>query len=104
MNRMSRCALPALLAVSVLGGVAAAQDSAAGAAPALTALSPAVAVGPAVRSWMALQRSGAQASTVERALPGEIAERSYQRYAKSFEQPIPETFEREQFGQRGGSR
>lgn len=102
MNTMLRCAFATMLAMTAVQGAVAQEAAADG--HALTALSPRVAVGPATRSWMELQRSGAQASTVERSLPGEIADRSYQRYAKSFEQPIPETFEREQFGQQGGSR
>lgn len=111
MNTMFRYAFATMLAMTAVP--AAAQDmsqdtvvvqKAAADGHALAALSPRVAVGPATKAWMELQRSGAQASTAERSLPGEIADRSYQRYVKSFEQPIPETFEREQFGQHGGSR
>lgn len=63
-------------------------------------------VGAETRAWLDLQARGTQASPVERPLPGEIAERSYQRYVKSFEQPIPATFDREQFvsGSGGSSR
>ena len=54
-------------------------------------------VGDQTRHWIDLQASGTLASPEERTLPGEIAERSYERYAESFSQPIPETFEREGF-------
>ncbi len=54
-------------------------------------------VGDQTRHWVDLQTSGTVASPEERTLPGEIAERSYQRYAESFSQPIPETFAREGF-------
>ena len=47
-------------------------------------------VGDATTSLLALQRSGDVASATSRAIPGEIATRSYQRYLKSFEHPIPE--------------
>ena len=54
-------------------------------------------VGDQTRHWLDLQASGTVASPEERNLPGELADRSYQRYADSFSQPIPETFEREGF-------
>ena len=49
-------------------------------------------VGDATAGLLALQRDGAAASPVPRPIPGEVAGRSYQRYLKSFEQPIPERF------------
>lgn len=51
--------------------------------------------GEATRFWLQLQRSGQEASTTERPMPGEVAERVYQRYLESFTHPIPSTFERE---------
>ncbi len=54
------------------------------------------------RDWVELQKSGTAASPVPRPLPGDIAERSYQRYAESFSQPIPETLKREGFIEDGG--
>lgn len=50
-----------------------------------------------VRAWTDLQKSGTAASPVSRPLPGEIADRSYKRYADSFSQPIPEHLGREGF-------
>ena len=54
-------------------------------------------IGDQTRHWIDLQASGTVASPEERPLPGEIAERSFERYAESFSQPIPDTFEREGF-------
>lgn len=54
------------------------------------------------RDWIELQKSGAAASAVARPLPGELADRSFQRYADSFSQPIPETLNREEFLSEGG--
>lgn len=52
-----------------------------------------VAVGDATSRLLSLQRSGAAASAVPRPIPGPVAARSYQRYLKSFEHPIPERFD-----------
>ena len=49
-------------------------------------------VGDATAGLLALQRDGTAASPVPRPITGDVAERSYQRYLKSFEQPIPERF------------
>lgn len=61
------------------------------------------AVGPETRAWLDFQTGGTAASTVERPMAGEVADRVYQRYADSFAVPIPETFERERFIPSGGS-
>lgn len=47
-------------------------------------------VGDATQSLLAWQRNGDVASTTPRPIPGEVANRSYERYLKSFEFPIPE--------------
>ncbi|SCX74048.1 DUF3613 domain-containing protein [Variovorax sp. EL159] len=47
-------------------------------------------VGDATQSLFAWQRSGELASTTPRPIPGDVANRSYERYLKSFEFPIPE--------------
>lgn len=47
-------------------------------------------VGDATTSLLALQRSGRAASAVAQPISGEVASRSYARYLKSFEFPIPE--------------
>lgn len=54
-------------------------------------------VGDQTNQWLDLQASGTVASPEERPLPGEIADRSFERYAESFSQPIPEVFARDGF-------
>lgn len=54
------------------------------------------------RNWLELQKSNSAASPTARPLPGEIADRSFQRYADSFSQPIPATLDREEFLSEGG--
>ncbi|WP_420465136.1 DUF3613 domain-containing protein [Panacagrimonas sp.] len=54
------------------------------------------------RDWVELQKGGTAASPVARPLPGDIADRTYRRYAESFSQPIPETLDREGFIEDGG--
>lgn len=79
----------------LLAPLASAQEAAgASAAPSAPAGS--------ARDWIELQKSGAAASAVARPLPGELADRSFQRYADSFSQPIPETLNREEFLSEGG--
>lgn len=58
--------------------------------------------GETTRAWLELQRSNNASWGTPRPMPGEVAERVYARYLKSFEQPIPERFEREGFV--GGSK
>ncbi|RZL89519.1 MAG: DUF3613 domain-containing protein, partial [Variovorax sp.] len=60
-------------------------------------------VGDATAGLLALQRDGTAASPVPRPITGDVAERSYQRYLKSFEQPIPERFGFSTAGGGGGS-
>ncbi|WP_426390410.1 DUF3613 domain-containing protein [Variovorax sp. R-27] len=48
-------------------------------------------VGDATQDLLAWQRGGEIASATPRPIAGEIASRSYQRYLKSFEFPIPES-------------
>ena len=45
------------------------------------------------QAWLELQRSGAQAGS-DKPISGEVAARIFDRYLESFEQPIPETFQR----------
>lgn len=47
-------------------------------------------VGDATQDLLAWQRSGEIASTTPRPITGNVANRSYERYLKSFEFPIPE--------------
>jgi hypothetical protein len=56
------------------------------------------------RAWTDLQKSGKAASRQPRPVPGEVADKTYERYVKSFERPIPETYVRENIssGDSGG--
>lgn len=56
----------------------------------------------AAEAWLELQKSGTAASPTPRPLPGEIADRSYERYANSFSTPIPTELGREGFISGGG--
>lgn len=47
-------------------------------------------VGDATRELLARQASGVSASSLPRPIAGDVADRSYQRYLKSFEHPIPD--------------
>jgi len=60
-------------------------------------------LGQDARAWTELQKSGAASSNAVRPMPGEVADKVYDRYLQSFSHPIPETFERESFvGGSGG--
>ncbi|RYX89638.1 MAG: DUF3613 domain-containing protein [Comamonadaceae bacterium] len=49
-------------------------------------------VGDATRALLAHQADGVSASAVPRPIAGDVAQRSYERYLKSFEYPVPESF------------
>ena len=49
-------------------------------------------VGDATYSLLEKQRAGTLASDTARPIAGEVAQRSYERYLRSFERPIPESF------------
>lgn len=51
---------------------------------------PTLRVGDATQSLFAWQRSGEIASPTPRPIAGSVASRSYERYIKSFDHPIPE--------------
>jgi hypothetical protein len=53
---------------------------------------PPLQVGDSATGLLALQREGGNASPTPRPIDGEVARRSYERYLKSFEFPIPEHF------------
>ena len=57
-------------------------------------------VGTQTRAWVQLQKSEMNKAPV-RGLPGEAADRVYQRYLQSFTRPIPERFERDRFAAEG---
>lgn len=52
--------------------------------------SPPLLLGDATQNLLAWQRSGEIASPTPRPIAGSVASRSYERYIKSFEHPIPE--------------
>lgn len=58
----------------------------------LTAAPASLQIGDATRDLLALQRGGSVASATPRPIAGDIAGRSYQRYLKSFEHPIPQSY------------
>ncbi len=60
-------------------------------------------VGTDTRAWLELQRSGAASAPQVQPVPGEVADKVYQRYLNSFDQPIPAQFDRESFVGRSGS-
>ncbi len=60
-------------------------------------------VGTDTRAWLELQRSGAASSPEVQPVPGEVADKVYQRYLNSFDQPVPPRFDRESFVGRSGS-
>ncbi len=54
--------------------------------------------GATTREWLKLQASGAQSSPTPPRQPGDAASRTYQRYLKSFERPIAESYFSDQPG------
>ncbi|WP_028080297.1 DUF3613 domain-containing protein [Solimonas soli] len=60
-------------------------------------------LGADTQAWLALQTDPAAQAADVRPVPGEVAERVYQRYVDSFKFPIPEHFQRDSFVQGGGS-
>lgn len=60
-------------------------------------------IGDDVRAWTDLQKSGAASNKTVQPMPGEIADKVYDRYLKSFDYPIPQNFNRENFVAGGGS-
>jgi hypothetical protein len=55
------------------------------------------AVGAEARAWLDLQKNGQAASAASRDQPGEVADKVYQRWLDSHDQPIPAQFGREGF-------
>lgn len=62
----------------------------------------AAALGTETRGWVDLQKSGSAASAEARPMPGDIADKVYQRYANSFAKPIPDPLGRESFVEGSG--
>lgn len=59
-------------------------------------------VGDDTRAWLDLQAGGNAADGAARPMPGEVADKVYQRYVDSFENRIPDEFSRESFVSSGG--
>jgi len=61
-------------------------------------------LGDEVHAWTDLQKSGAASNPNPQPMPGEIADKVYDRYLKTFDYVIPQSFERASFvGGGGGS-
>lgn len=54
-------------------------------------------LGDDVHAWTDLQKSGAASNPTVQPMPGEIADKVYDRYLKTFDYAIPKTFDRESF-------
>lgn len=59
-------------------------------------------LGDEVHAWTDLQKSGVASNPNPQPMPGEIADKVYDRYLKTFDYAIPKTFERESFGSGSG--
>lgn len=59
-------------------------------------------VGTETRAWLDLQSSNSAASPTVRPMPGDIADKVYQRHADSFAQPIPDSLGRDAFVSESG--
>ncbi len=71
--------------------------------PVIEAASGRLAVGDATNGLLALQRGGSLAPADAHPIDGQVATRSYQRYLKSFEHPIPEHYDSTTGGSATGS-
>lgn len=54
-------------------------------------------LGDEVRAWTDLQKSGLASNPNPQPMPGEIADKVYDRYLKTFDYAIPEAFNRDSF-------
>jgi len=77
----------AIVILALAAPLAHAEDAPAAPAPAQP--------GDETRAWLQLQASGEASVPTAAPTNGEVADRVYQRYLKSFDYPIPEKFERE---------
>ncbi|ULQ45356.1 DUF3613 domain-containing protein [Flagellatimonas centrodinii] len=60
--------------------------------------------GEATRAWLAQQKGDVATVPTPQAMPGDVADRVYQRYLDSFSHPIPEAFSRDKFNSGSQSR
>jgi len=54
-------------------------------------------LGDEVHAWTDLQKSGAASNKTPQPMPGEIADKVYDRYLKTFDYSIPQAFGRDSF-------
>lgn len=96
MNRLPiRRTIPAFstaLALALAVALPAAAQAPTPAAPAEAGGSPPLKVGDATQRLLALQAEGSMASATPRPIAGDVAQKSYERYLKTFDQPIPASF------------
>jgi hypothetical protein len=59
-------------------------------------------LGDDVRAWTDMQKSGSASVTDVRPMPGEVADKVYDRYLQSFSYPIPQSYQRQSFVGGGG--
>lgn len=59
------------------------------------------ATGTETREWLALQKSGNAAKGEARPMPGEVADKVFERYANSFANPLPQSFPRDSVSSSG---
>lgn len=59
-------------------------------------------LGDEVHAWTDLQKSGAASNPKPQPMPGEIADKVYDRYLKTFDYSIPQFFDRQSFVSGGG--
>lgn len=59
--------------------------------------------GAQTREWLELQKSGNAVEGAARPMPGEVADKVYQRYVDSFGRPIPESYSRDSITGGSGS-
>lgn len=57
--------------------------------------------GAQTREWLELQKRNTPAGRPARPVPGEVADKAYQRYVQSFTHPIPDQFPRDAAGGSG---
>ncbi|HVT35139.1 MAG TPA: DUF3613 domain-containing protein, partial [Nevskiaceae bacterium] len=60
-------------------------------------------VGSQTQAWTDLQKSNMASSAAPRPMPGEVADKVYQRYVNSFGNPIPDLYTRDTANSGGGS-
>ena len=60
--------------------------------------------GTETREWLVLQKSGNAAKGEARPMPGEVADKVFERYVDSFANPLPQSFPRDSMSSSGGGK